>query len=88
MSHPRFSNEEIAQRAEALYQQRLRAEVEAGNEGKILVIDIETGDYEIDADENAARRRAVAKHPGDALYMMRIGFDAVHTLGGRLERIK
>jgi hypothetical protein len=88
MSHPRLSNEEIARRGEEIYALSLRDRLEAGNEGKILVIDVETGDYEIDADEIAASRRAMTKHPGHALYMMRIGYNAVHTLGGRLEPIK
>ncbi|HZO88015.1 MAG TPA: hypothetical protein VFB38_06710 [Chthonomonadaceae bacterium] len=89
MSHPRFSNEEIQKRAEELYDQNIRAKVETDeNIGKILVIDIETGEYEMDADEIAASRRAMAKHPGHALYMMRIGYDAVHTFGGRLEPTK
>ncbi len=89
MSHPQLSNEEIARRAEELYERDIRAKVETpDNIGKILVIDIETGEYEIDSDEIAASRRAMTKHPGDALYMMRVGYDAVHTLGGRLEPTK
>ena len=45
MPHPYFSREEIAQRGKKLYQQRLRAEVETGdNIGKIIAIDLNTGD--------------------------------------------
>ena len=36
MGHPRFSSEEIVQRGEELYAARLRAAVEAGNEGKTV----------------------------------------------------
>ncbi len=51
MPHPRYSGEEIARRGEALYEQVLRAQVETeSNVGKIISIDIETGDYEIDSD--------------------------------------
>jgi hypothetical protein len=89
MPHPRFSNEEIARRGEEIYAQRLRNSVETNdNLGKIIVIDIETGDYEIDEDGLAANRRALAKHPGAALYGMRIGYDAVESFGGELVRVK
>lgn len=89
MSHPRYSGEEVQKRAEELYNQGIRQKVETPtNIGKLLVIDIETGDYEIDADEVAASRRAQAKHPGAPLWMLRIGYDAVHTFGGRLRPAK
>jgi hypothetical protein len=81
MGHPRYPKEEIARRGEEWYQKGIRAQVEAGNRGKILVIDIETGHYEIDTDELAAARRALAKHPGAALYGMRVGYPAMHKIG-------
>lgn len=88
MGHPRYSKEEIVQRGEALYQSDIRAKVEPGNKGKILVIDIETGDYEIDDDHLKATRRALAKHPGAALYGLRIGYPALGKIGswGNLNR--
>jgi hypothetical protein len=89
MPHPRFSNEEIARRGEELYAQRLRQSVETDdNIGKIIVIDVETGDYEIDTDSLAANRRALAKHPGAALYGLRIGYDAVESFGEGLTPVK
>src|SRR5579862_3152249 len=58
MPHPRFQSEEIARRGEGLYEQRLRALVETEeNLGKIISIDIETGDYEIDEDPLITGRR-------------------------------
>jgi hypothetical protein len=82
MPHPRFSSEEIARRGQELYQQAIRAQVEtAGNRGKFLLIDIETGDYEMDTDEFAASRRAHAKHPDGAFFGMRIGYRSSGTIG-------
>jgi hypothetical protein len=52
--------------------------------GKQIVIDVETGDYEIDSDGLAASRRLLAKHPDAALFGARIGYDAVYALGGAL----
>jgi len=51
VSQPRYSKEEFARRGDEIYERDLCPHVEAGNEGKFIVIDIETGAYEIDADE-------------------------------------
>ena len=89
IGHRRFSGEEIQRRAEELYTNGIRDKVETEeNIGKVLVIDIETGEYEIDTDEIAAVHRALAKHPGAALWTLRIGYEAMHTFGGRLRRSK
>jgi hypothetical protein len=87
MPHPRFSSEEIHRRGEELYERSIRPHVETDeNIGKEIVIDIETGSYEIDSNGLAASRRLLAKHPGAALYGARIGYDAVYSLGGTLTR--
>ena len=74
MGHPRYSSEEIVRRGQEWYEREIRSKVEEGNKGKNLIIDIETGEYEIDDDQLAAAHRALAKHPGAALYGMRIGY--------------
>ena len=84
MSHPRYTSEEIVERGEALYNQQIRAEVETGNEGKFLVLDIETGAYEVDEDELAAVQRAKANNSNAALYIMRIGYATAYRLGGQV----
>jgi len=86
MSTLRIPEDEIDRRGEELYQKRLRPVVEIpGNVGREIVIDVETGDYEIDADGMAASRRLLARRPGALLYGVRIGYNAVYTLGGVLE---
>jgi len=86
MAHPRYSTEEIVRRGKTLYEQQLRPQVEAGNTGKVLVINVETGDYEMDTDHLAASDRAAAKYPGAPLYAMRIGAPALGRLGARSPR--
>ena len=83
MPHPRYSSDEIVRRGEEIYQRQLRDKVEAKHRGKFLVLDIETGEYEIDADEVAALKRAMARNPDGARYIKRIGYTAAHRLGGR-----
>ncbi|HZP81946.1 MAG TPA: hypothetical protein VFB21_09935 [Chthonomonadaceae bacterium] len=88
MPHPRFSSEEIARRGQELYEKSIRAKVETEeNIGKLVSIDIETGDYEIGEDNSLeAPRRLHAKHPGAAIFTLRIGYNAAYALGGVLER--
>ncbi len=72
---------EIARRGKAIYEREIRAKVEPGNTGKYLVIDVDSGDYEIDADHFAASRRAYEKHPDGLRYAMRIGYRAMGRIG-------
>jgi hypothetical protein len=81
MPHPRISNEEIDRRGQDLYDRVIRKLVETPeNIGKQIVIDVETGVYEIDDNGLQASRRLMAKHPGAALYGLRIGYDAVYEV--------
>ena len=87
MPHPRLSNEEIDRRGQEWYSSKIRAEVETpANIGKQIVIDVETGGYEIDDDGLKASHRLMEKHPGAALFGLRIGYNAAYTLGGVLTR--
>jgi hypothetical protein len=88
MSHPHFSSEEIRRRGREIYE-RIRRRVETDeNIGKLVSIDIETGDYEIGDDASLeAPRRIRARHPDAAIYTARIGYDAAYAIGGVLERI-
>ncbi len=82
MGHPRYSTEEIVARGQQLYDDKIRPKVELGNIGKILVVDIETGDYVIDDDHLRATDLALAKRPDAALYSVRIGYPTLAKIGG------
>lgn len=70
---PRYSKEEFAVRGDKIYEQELRPILEKGNEGKFVAIDIETGAYEVDADELAASDRLLARLPNAQIWLRRIG---------------
>jgi hypothetical protein len=66
-----------------IYFSRLREELEQGdNIGKVLVIDVDSGEYELDDDGDAAMQRARSKHPDHLFYRMRIGARATYTMAG------
>ena len=82
-TQPRYSKEEFAQRGDATYEGEIRPLVEAGNEDKFVAIDIETGAYEIDADELAASDRLLARVPEAQIWLKRIGSRYVRRFGSR-----
>ena len=83
MPHPRYTSHEVATKGEEIYAQQLKEKLEPTHTGKFLVIDVDTGSYEIDADEVAALQRAMARNPHGARYLKRIGHPVAHRLGGR-----
>lgn len=83
MPVPREEIEEVARRAHEIYDRDLRAVVEPEHIGKFLALDVETGDYEIDASELAAVDRIEARNTGGRKrFLFRIGYPAAHKIGG------
>jgi hypothetical protein len=78
---PRYSKEEFSQRGNALYEAQIRSQVEADNHGKIVAIDIETGDFEVDEDTSVASDRLLERHPDAQTWFIRVGHRGVHRLG-------
>ena len=87
VQQPRYNKEEFAQRGDYLYKTQIKPQVEAGNDGKIVAIDLETGDFEVDKSEIAACDRLEARHPDAQIWMVRIGSRHVRRFGGRIKRI-
>lgn len=82
IQRPRYSAEETARRGKEIYS-KIREIVDPGNDGKILAIDTETGEYEIDDDQIAACDRLTARLPDPQIYCMRIGYRNIHWFGGQ-----
>jgi len=83
-----LSGEEVAKRANRLYDSEIRQKVErAENIGKMVIIDIETGDYEVDETGLQAAHNLCAKHPYARLFGIRIGYNVAASLGGVMERV-
>ena len=85
---PRYSKEEFSRRGEEIFERDIRSQVADRDKNDFVLIDVETGAYEIDSDGLAASRRLLVKHPEAALFGARIGYDAVYALGGVLTPIQ
>jgi len=78
---PRYPSDEIARRAEEIYA-KIKHVVDEGNHGKILAIDIESGEYEIDDSDIAAVDRLYVRLPDPEIFCLRIGYRAVLRIRG------
>jgi hypothetical protein len=78
---PRYSLEEHARRGDDLYQQHIRPQVEAGNHGKIVAIDVDTGAFEVAEDTLTASQRLLTRYPDAQIWCIRIGHRGVHRFG-------
>ena len=77
----RATSASIVKRGKQLYDDRLKGLLEPEHIGKYIVIDVETGEYEIDRNHRAASDRAVAKRPGAPLYATRVGYPTLGRIG-------
>lgn len=85
---PRYSKEEHARLGQEIYEQKVRTQVEEGNKGKIVAIDIETGEFEVAEDVLTASNLLLSHHPDAQTWFIRIGHRAVHRFGPRSTREK
>jgi hypothetical protein len=80
---PRYSKEEFAQRGDALYETAVRAQVEEGNHGKMVAIDIETGAFEVAEAPRIAVDRLYDRFPDAQPWVIRIGHRSVFRIGSQ-----
>ncbi len=78
---PRYSKEEFARRGDEIYETQVPLQVEAGNHGKIVAIDIETGAFELDDTTTVAVDRLYERYPDAQPWVIRIGHRAVFRMG-------
>jgi hypothetical protein len=79
-----YGPEETVRRAEALYAERIGADVEPGHTGEYVVIDVDTGEYRVGMDYDAISRDILLAKPGAALGALRIGHATLGRIGGRV----
>lgn len=80
---PRYGKEEFARRGDAAYEREVRPWIDRGDEGKFVAIDVETGTYEVDADEMAASDRLRKRVPTAQIWLCKIGSRFARRFGPR-----
>jgi hypothetical protein len=78
---PRRDPEELARLGVETFDRRVWPTLGPGDQGKFVAIDVETGDFEVDADDYAAVTRLHARLPGADLWLGRVGQPAACRIG-------
>lgn len=78
-----MTTSEIAESGRRVYETRIRPLVEPGNKGRYVVIDVESGDYEIGEDVLSPLRTMRDRHPDGLMHVIRIGYPVAGRIGGR-----
>lgn len=82
-TRPRYSKEEFASRGDEIFEEFIQSAVTKEDAGKFVAIDIESGAYEIDADELKASDRLKARVSDPQIWLRRIGSQYVRRFGPR-----
>ena len=87
--HPGAFARDVAARGKAIYEEKVRPHVdEEGDCGKYVIIDIFSGDYEIDSTNSGGTWRLVDRHPGAITYKLRIGYPGVYNMNRPRKRVR
>ena len=73
MAYGDYAPGEMVAKGEAIYLERIFPTLGQGEKGKFVSIDIESGDYEIDAEQPYAMLRLRERRPGGVFYGVRVG---------------
>ena len=75
------------ERGQVLYREKILPELEStgqASKGLIVVIDIKSGEYEVDPNDAAATSRLIERCPDAFTWTERIGYRTPHAIGGGL----
>ena len=84
-----MSDEEldIAAIGRAIYEE-IRGELEATQKGKVIVIDVKSGDYEIGDNDLDATLRMFKRRPNALTWGERVGYPAMYTFNERISFVE
>jgi len=75
------SRQERLQRANAAYEKFVKPNLAPADTGKLVALDLDSGDYEIGTDELETIHRLRARRPAATAWMFRVGSPHVHRIG-------
>ena len=74
---------DVAARGRAIYKERILPTLGPEDKGRVVVIDVHSGDYEIAGTHLDAALRLKERRPNAFTWGERVGYPAVHSLGYR-----
>ena len=84
MSAPTRPKAEIARLGDEIYERDIRSKVEADHHGDVVAIDVATGTWAVGDNVIAATDSLREKRTGAVdVWLLRVGYRALHHFGGR-----
>lgn len=83
--------DDIVERAKRIYRERIEPELSPEDVGRIVSIEVDSGDWEIatdGVDDIDVVRRLRARHSNPRIFAIRVGYRAFATIGGVNRRLK
>ncbi|HEY0014818.1 MAG TPA: hypothetical protein VGC13_00810 [Longimicrobium sp.] len=85
MIKPRYSNEEVADLGEAVFERDVAAKLRGQDLRNFVAIDVHSGEHEVDAEAGLAIKRLLDRRPTGQFWLRRVGSGIAHTFGPRLQ---
>ena len=79
----KYSKEEVSARGKKIYEEQIKLQVEPQDIGKFIVIDIESGCYEVNEKSLVASRLLRERRPDAVGFLARVGYGAAYRMGWR-----
>lgn len=80
----RYSLDEIARLGDEVYERDVLPTVTAKDAGRYVAIDVESGAFEIGADELSAAHGLLARKPDAQVWLQRVGVRYLHRFSPRI----
>lgn len=77
-----FDKQAFVREGKRIYRQKYAKKLESTERGRIIAIEIESGDSFMGDSTVEAILKAKEKYPNSIFYLMRVGYDAVHSSKG------
>ncbi len=75
-----FTKEEIVQHGKGIYERDIKPLVEAENKGRIVAIDVCTGEFELADDEITSAYLLCARLPEAVIFFVRVGYPGLRRI--------
>ncbi len=70
---------DLASRGQAIYEEQIRHLVDPQQNGKFVVIDVYSGDYEVHERDADASRKLLKRRPDDMTWAVRVGYPTAYV---------
>ena len=87
-SNPTAANDDLVERGQTTYRQRLAAMLEPSHEGEFVAVEPDSGRYFLGNTASETLAAAHAAMPNNLFYLTRVGRETAHTVGGHATRVR